>query len=643
MFAWLRTRPRDWLDPETFKHLSLTALLAWIGLGADGISSACYGPAEAYVAFGANGSFGLIFIVLCIATIAIISASYLQIIRAFPAGGGAYVVVSKQLSPELGMVAGCALTIDYVMTVTVSIASGMDALFSFLPLSYQSWKLTTECVALVAMALLNLRGIKESVIPLVPIVLGFLLTHIVAIVVTLAQNTQVCLALPATLSTQWGTTVSSIGTIGAIIAILHAYSVGGGTFTGIEAVSNGLPYLREPRVRTATRTMYAMAISLSLLAGGLMLGYVLINARLAPGQTLNAVLLNATGLGKTFTITALVFEALILVVAAQTGFLGGPNVLANMARDAWVPNKFALLSDNLVKQNGVIGIGISSLILLLVARGNVSFLLVLYSINVFLTFSLSQLGMLNFWWTRRIFEPKWKSRWLINGCGFVCTTFILVSMVYLKVGEGGWLTLSITGACIVCCYYTRRYYQRTGKCIQKFDVMYQAFKKAPKIVEQNLAVASERTAILLVGGYSGLGLHAFVSIRKLFGDHFKNMIFMQIGLIDSGQFKGVDEIENLKNKVENDLKQYVAVAASYGYNTESVYSLGTDVATESEKLAEQLMKRFPQSVCFVGHVLFKRENIISHFLHNYTAQTVQKRLYQLGMPVFTLPIRVEEN
>ena len=163
-------------DQRIFHKLSLIAFFAWVGLGADGLSSSCYGPQEAFLALQGH-QYLAIFVALGSAiTIFVISASYNQIIELFPAGGGGYLVASKLLSPTFGMIAGCALLIDYVLTITVSIASGADAIFSFLPPSWLPYRISFAVFIIFILVVLNLRGVKETVLPLVPIFLIFVLT-----------------------------------------------------------------------------------------------------------------------------------------------------------------------------------------------------------------------------------------------------------------------------------------------------------------------------------------------------------------------------------------------------------------------------------------------------------------------------------
>lgn len=641
-------------EPGVFHKVSLVAFLAWVGLGSDGISSVNYGPQEAFLALQGHTYLALFLAVMTALTVFVISASYTQIIELFPSGGGGYTVVSKLLSPTLGMVAGCALVIDYILTITVSVASGADAIFSFLPLEWHHYKLPFAFLVLLILTVLNLRGVRESVLPLVPIFILFVSLHALAILYGLVSHGTDLPELFRQTSQELQVSTVEMGTLGVLLLLLHAYSLGGGTYTGIEAVSNALPVLREPRVETGKRTMLYMAVSLAFIAGGLILAYLLFDIRPQPGKTLNAALFERVasevfGDGQVLVVTALVTAALILFVAAQTGFLGGPRVLANMALDGWMPTRFAVLSDRLVTQNGILLMSGVSLILMWVSRGSVSFLVVLYSINVFLTFSLSQLGMVKHWWEVRHREPAWVQRIMINGLGFLLTSFILATTTVVKFHEGGWLTLVITTSLILLATLIRRHYARTRRLLQRLDALLTAAlpthpnHTTPAPATSNAHgwdVTAENTAVILVNGFNGLGLHTLFTVLRIFRGHFKNFVFLQVGVIDAGRFKGIEEIENLRRAVSEDLNRYVELMRAYGYHAESVYALGTDVVDEVEKLALETVERFPHSVLFAGQLVFPRESMVTRILHNYTSFAIQRRLYHRGIPVLILPVRV---
>ena len=639
-------------EPRIFHKLSLIAFFAWVGLGADGLSSSCYGPEEAFSALKGH-TYLAIFVALASAlTIFVISRSYSQIIELFPSGGGGYLVASKLLSPTLGMISGCALLIDYVLTITLSVASGADALFSFLPPAWHSFKLEFAVCGVVVLIILNLRGVKESVMPLVPIFLIFLITHAFAILYGIGTHLMNFREVAAGTVLEVQKSHSEIGLIGMVLLMLRAYSMGAGTYTGIEAVSNGLPILREPKVQTAKRTMTYMAASLSFVVIGLMLAYILFEVRSEPGKTLNAVLFEHMthdwgGWGYGFLLVILISEAVLLFVAAQTGFLDGPRVLSNMALDRWFPTRFSTLSDRLVTQNGILIMGGAALTLMVLAGGSVHFMVVLYSINVFITFALSQLGMVRHWWNSRAKVEQWRRKLLLNGVGLALTTFILVSVITLKFHEGGWITLVVTGALIGLVMLIKRHYNQTAKLLRRLDkLVLEAISSGDSVLLRHNAPVSARadpqakTAVLLVNGFNGLGLHTLFQVVRLYGDVFKNFVFVQVGVVDAGVFKGSAEIERLKTQVKRELDQYVDFTKRSGYYAEGVSAIGVDVIDEVADLAPTILARFPYAVFFGGQLVFPEDSLLTRGLHNYTVFALQRRLYHQGIPISILPIRV---
>jgi amino acid transporter len=288
---------RSLQDSGIFHRISLIAFFAWVGLGADGISSSCYGPPEAFATLVGHHNLAIFVALATTLTIFIITESYSQIVELFPSGGGGYLVASKLLSPGFGMVAGCALLIDYVLTITVSIASGADALFSYFPLEYQVFLLPFKVMGVGLLLILNLRGVKESVIILMPIFLVFIVLHLFGITYAIGSHLLNFSTVVQGTIADVRLSRNELGMAGMLFLILRAFSMGAGTFTGIEAVSNGMPILRDPKVRTARRTMAYMAASLAVLVMGLMLSYLLYGVEHEPGKTLNAVLFSSIAAG----------------------------------------------------------------------------------------------------------------------------------------------------------------------------------------------------------------------------------------------------------------------------------------------------------------------------------------------------------
>lgn len=642
---------KNLLDPKIHHQLALVAFFAWVGLGSDGLSSSSYGPEEAFLTLGHHTHLALYLTVAMVLTVFLISASYSQIIELFPSGGGGYLVATKLLGTTPGVISGGALVVDYVLTIAISVASGVEAIFSFLPITLVAWKLPIEIAIVVGLTALNLRGVKESVAVLMPIFVAFVLTHFALIVMGIVPHLGEMPALMGATVQDTNMAVTELGGFGVIALFLTAFSLGGGTFTGIEAVSNSTAMLREPRVETGKKTMAYMAISLAFTAGGILLCYLLNNVRHEPGRTLNASLwsqiasgwqLGGIELGPAFVVFTLLAEGALLFVAAQTGFLAGPATLAAMAVDNWVPKRFAHLSERLVTQNGIITMGLAAIATLVYTAGAVKILIVMYSINVFLTFTLTQLGMVRHWWNTRASQKHWKRRFLLAGLGTLVTGGILTVTAVIKFAHGGWITLIVTGAFVVGCMIVRRHYHQVRNVLRGLDDVLTDLPMPAREESADLAPDGP-TAVVLVESYAGLGIHTLLSVQRMFPRHFKNLVFVSVGLVDSGQFKGTESVQALEEKVRQDLEHYVELAQRMGFYAEYRYTLGTDLIEELEQICKDLQKEFRRSMVFAGQLVFQRETLFTRTLHHETAFSIQRRLQFAGIQVVILPIRVWEQ
>jgi amino acid transporter len=639
-------RSRNLSDRALFHKVSLVAVLAWVGLGADGLSSSCYGPEETFKALGTHIALAPLVALAAMLTIGIICVSYAQIIELFPGGGGGYLVATKLLSPTAGVISGCALLVDYVLTISISIASGADAIFSILPSACHAWKIPFTVAATVFLTILNLRGVKESVLLWVPVFFLFVGTHGFAILYGVATHIGVLPELFSETRASFIHTHSELGWLGMFLVLIRAYSVGAGTYTGIEAVSNGLPILREPRVRTGKRTMLYMGLSLAITVGGLLLAYLIYSVIPEEGKTLNAVLFsNVTAawppaIARPFTWLAMISAAALLLIAAQAGFLDGPRVLANMALDRWFPTRFATLSDRFVTQNGILLMGTAASIVLLATSGSVTLLVVLYSINVFITFSLSQLGMVRHWWKERSSAPHWKKKLAVNAMGFLLTSSVLLILTATKFSEGGWITLIVTAAFAGIAFLTHRHYGRTKRELKRLDDL------IPTITQnsQKNTVAgcdlNSGTAVLFVNGFNGLGVHTILTIVRLFPSMFRNFVFVQIGVVDAGNFKGSEEIQHLRAHIESEAARYAAYIRSEGYYAETMTALGHDVILTAEELAGRIVERFPRAIFFGGQLVFSRETRLTRLLHNFTVFSLQRTFFRKSIPFVVIPVQV---
>lgn len=629
------------LEPGVFEKLALAAFLAWVGLGADGLSSSCYGPQEIFSELGPHRALAPFLIIAIVITVSALSAGYAYTIEAFPGGGGGYIVATRSLGRYPGLLCGCALILDYALTISISMASGVEAFFSLFP-QHHGWAIWVTIAATLALMALNLRGVKESIQVLLPVFIGFLVTHTIAIVAALVSHGSAIGTTLGNSMTAARSAADTLGMGGLLLVLVRAYTAGAGTYTGIEAISNTVPILREPKVATARRAMLYMAISLAFTSGGLLLGYLLFDTQLEKGRTMNAVFLQnltaGTPFASWFVPLTLLTETALLFIAAQAGYVSGPRAVASMAVDSWVPRWFRHLSDRLVISAGILFIGTGAIVAVLVTWGSVQSLVIVYSFSVFVTFTLSQLGMCVHHLKYR--DPGWGFRLSVNAFAFLLSAVVVVAMSWLRPRLGLGTAGVIVGMMVVCTL-VRAYYDRVVRKLGRLEVVREQVDAEPPRGAPPAEIDRKApTAVVLVRGYNGAGLHTVMTVLRLFPNYFKNFVFVSVGDIDYDRFKGEKEVQRLRDSVQTELDKYVAVARKWGFPAESRSALGVDVVEEAVRLCPEVAKEFPRAVFFAGKLAFQQPGILTRLLHEQTGEEIQRRLQFQGLVVIMIPIRV---
>jgi K+ transporter len=386
-----------------------------------------------------------------------------------------------------------------------------------------------------------------------------------------------------------------------------------------------------------------MAVSLSFIASGIILLYLLWQPHHTPAQTLNASVFHAilgnSSFGKATLLLTLTLEAGLLFVAANTGFLAGPSVLANMAIDGWMPNRFRHLSTRLVIQNGLILFGILALGILLWCRGEVSLLVILYSINVFITFSLTLFGLCVYWAKqRKKASPRWLLRLAFSFLAFAITSSILCITLVSKFESGGWLTIVITCTVILICVLIKRHYRLFNKKLLQIDIQLKQLITQPP---QNINIDPQQpTAVILVGKSPGVAMHTLLNVIRMFPRHFKNFVFLSAGIVDVQSFAGQSELEKMRTEVNDNLQYFVDYCHQYGIAAEAYAAFGTDTVEELTNLALKVSSKYSNCVFFSSKLIFEHDNFITRMLHNETALTLQRNLHLEGKELVILPMKI---
>jgi amino acid transporter len=447
--------PRAGKHAEAGHELGVLGGLAALSL--DALSSVAYGPEAMVLALVAAGTGALrdtVPLTLVItAMLALLVISYTQVIEAHPEGGGAYSVAKANLGRWPSLLAAASVVVDYVLTVAVSLAAGAASLGSVFP-SLSHHLLAVSLIGLVILTAVNMFGISESAKLLVLPTALFVLSIVAVIVVGALRSHPV-----AVIGTRHGpfTATTALG----IVVILKAFASGCSAVTGVEAISNGVPAFREPRIRTAQRTEISLGVLLGVMLVGLAILIRAHNVLPRGGVTILAQLTaGAFGTGWPFYVSNLAVTA-VLAFAANTSFGGLPVLMSLLARDHRLPHAFYLRAERPVYRIGIVALAIAAALLLLAVKAETNSLIPLFTIGVFVGFTISQVGLVRHWFVDR--PERWRLRAVLNGTGAVMTAIAVVVFVATKFLVGAWVVMIAIPTLMLLFHQTERYYAEVAR------------------------------------------------------------------------------------------------------------------------------------------------------------------------------------
>ncbi|MGX7352263.1 APC family permease [Enterococcus canis] len=508
-------------DDQKLSRFAALALLS-----SDALSSIAYGTEQIVVVL-VTLSTAAIWYSLPIAAFVIIllvslTLSYRQIIHAYPHGGGAYVVSSENLGKNMGLLAGGSLLIDYMLTVAVSVSAGAEAITSAVPALY-GYQVPISIVIVLLIMLMNLRGLRESASFLMLPVYCFIAIITLLIVVGLAKI--VMGVVPFHAAAVPGAVIPGV----TVALLLRAFSSGSSSLTGVEAISNAVPFFKKPQAKNAASTLAMMAGIL----GFFFVGITFINYWYGIVPEAEVTVLSQIGkavFGHNILYYALQFAtALILAVAANTGFSAFPVLAYNLAKDKFMPHMYMDRGDRLGYSNGIITLALGSIVLLLIFQGSTERLIPLYSIGVFIPFALSQTGMVIKW--RKEFPKKWLNKSVANIVGaFISYAIVGILLVY-RLGDI-WPFFIIMPILIYVFYRIHIHYRNVAEQLRL---------ESDKAIELHEYVGN--TVIVLVGNVTQVNVGALNYARSI-GDY---VIAMHVSL---------DEDKEKEEEIEKEFKKY---------------------------------------------------------------------------------------
>ena len=429
---------------EATERLSNAKALAVFA--SDNLSSVAYATEAILFTLLAAGTatFGLALPIsgLIVAVLAIIVVSYRQTIRAYPNGGGSYVVARENLGHRVGLIAGAALLVDYVLTVSVSVAAGVAAITSVMPGVLDPWRVELAAAGIILVMLINLRGVRESGTVFAIPTYVFVVSMLALIAVGIART---AMGQPP-LVTDVTAAVVPAEAFGLLL-LMRAFADGCTAITGVEAVSNGVPAFQRPEANNARITLTVMAALVGVMFLGTSYLATVAGAIPSSDETVLSELGRAVfGIGLPYYILQLSTMG-ILILAANTAFADFPRLSSLLARDGYMPSRFAFRGERLAFSAGIVALAVLSILVLAAFGGRVEALIPLYAVGVFTSITLSQAGMVRHWWLGR--DAGWRRSIVINGFGAVVTAIVALIFAIAKFALGAWLVLIVIPLLVV--------------------------------------------------------------------------------------------------------------------------------------------------------------------------------------------------
>jgi len=619
---WLIGRPLQTADAS---KQTIGKAIGLAVFASDALSSTAYATQEIMIilAVVAGGALNYIFPIsmVIVLLMAIVTISYEQTIHAYPGGGGAYIVARDNIGELAAQAAGAALLTDYILTVAVSISSGVAQVVSAFPALFEYRSIIGVGLVLFIM-LVNLRGVKESgvffAIPTYFFLIGM------AITVGIGLFRYFTGTLGSVVNPPMASMEVTVGLVTPFL-LLHAFSSGTSALTGIEAISNGVTAFKEPRSKNAGRTLLWMSAILAFLF--LSISLISANIHAVPSETetvISQLVRTVYGSQGFIYLTIIAGTAIILVMAANTAFADFPRLSALQAGDGFLPRQLTFRGSRLVFSRGIVTLAVLASLLIVLFKANVTLLIPLYAIGVFLSFTLSQAGMAHRWWKSgkikgddEIVEkgsilkhdPKWKFKMMVNGFGAVCTFVVMIVFAVTKFKDGAWIIVLLIPVLVAIFFSINRHYKHL------------ATKLSLDKYKSSIRVSRQRIIVLVAGVHRGT-LSALAYARSLGPD--VTAVHVSID---------PEESARLREKWEQygDGTRLVILNSPYRLLLEPVL----------EYIQQLLSIRDPNEVLTVIVPQFVPSHWWENLLHNQTALMLRfALLFKPGLVIMEVPYQV---
>lgn len=644
---------RDVYDPHLFHRITVGAVSAWIAMGGDLLGSCVYGPDVLARRSGSLRAVLLVSGAATVMTLGILALAYTRMVARFPHGGGGYTAAKHVVGERLALVSGVALVLDAAFNIGVSVITCVYAASDALPPAFRAARLPVALLLIVVLTAVNLRGVKESVALLAPILVAFVGSHLLVLGLSAAYRVEALPGVLAAVPGEIGALARQEGSLGALGTMARAYALGGAIYTGLESISNGVPILREPKIPTARRTMVLLAGVPALLICAILLGYLLYDVRPESDKTLNAVLFEHVfaGLGAArpelhfWMVTLPLFsEAALLIVAAQTGFVDGPRILGALAADRFLPRRLTRLNGRLAPAPGILVIAVIALAATMIARGALEPLVAVFVLSVFVTFTISQWAMLRHAFDRRRDGDDWRSDAALHGLALSLCAIILVGSIVTWWSEA-LFTLLLIALGVGLALSIQRRYRAMDEALQRAPEELTAALDPPAKAASRGPVPSPPPrdapiAVLLLGERTELGVPA---LRWLAGVSFglSGVVLASVSLLDAEAVQSEERLQEIEQQRRSRLERVSEDARELGLPVEIEMRRGADVLETATALVLELMNGRPAPSVVIGFRSALDSAAVDPLLRDDLAVRLQARLEREKIPMVVVSIPLD--
>ncbi|ACG72276.1 amino acid permease-associated region [Anaeromyxobacter sp. K] len=650
--AVLGTDP-DLSDPRVLDRVTVGVLAAWIAMGGDLLGSCVYGPDVLGRASGGHRGVLVVAGLATLATLAVLALAYTRMVVHFPHGGGGYTAARHAAGERTALVSGVALVLDAGFNVAVSVVTCVEAAAAVLPAGWAAMRLPAALALVALLAIVNLRGVKESVALLAPILLAFVGSHLLVLGAALAQRAGAIPDAVAAVPGDLSRLAADRGAVGALGTLVRAYAMGGAIYTGLEAVSNGVPILREPKVRSARRTMLLLAGVPALLITVILAGYLAYDVRPSPGVPMNAALFERAaaqlvggGLaGRLAVAVPLLAEAALLVMAAQTGFVDGPRILGALATDRYMPRRLSRLNGRLAPAAGILVVATVALAATALTGAALEPLIAVFVTSVFVTFSISQWAMLRHALRRRLLHAPWRADAALHALALTLCAVILAGTA-ARWRAGAAVTLLLVAAAVALALAIRRRYDAVARAAEAA-----AGQASPPVVPEErqaevvgagtLIARDAPVAVLVLGDRVALARVGLAWLARLTAG-LGGVILAGATLLDAEAVQGEEHLRARERERRRQLEGLAEQVRRSGLPVAIALRRGADALETTASLVTDLMRRRPAQSMVVGFRSTPDGAAVDPLLRDEDLSVrLQARLQRAGIPMIVLSVPLE--